>query len=282
MGRPSIFSKDYEKKMKRRKIRNIILIIIAVLTLGGFFARKYISKNITFLSFKSFFSEKQDGELDKGETNKGKEINSDKEDESEKDKEEKKEEQSKEEVEENKEEISDKDLTLDLGSGKEIKVIYTENQGGREYKVIDPLKSKISFDISQNKDFIVIIDEETQNIYTINKEGALEDITLKEYVTSDNRNTFYKDNTLKEKPDYIWHSTPRIVDNNNLAYISKLPWFNKDDYYIWMVDLTSKSHKMVYNISGKNISFGKLEEKGLEINMDGSLKYLKPDGSLVD
>ena len=267
MGRPSIFSKDYEKRMKRRKIRNIILIIILILGIGGFFARGYISKNINFSSFKSFFS-KDKGQVVKEDINKDENP------------EDKKEEVIKEEIKE--EEIKDKELLVSLGSGKEIKVIYEENQGARIYKSIDPMKNKVSFDIASNKDFMLLIDEETQNMYTINKDGTLEDISLKTYVTSDNSSTFHKDTILKDNPDYTWHSSPRFVDNNTIAYISKLPWFNREERYVWLIDLNSKNHRILYNIIGNSISFGKLEEKGLEVNQDGSTKYLKTDGTVVD
>ena len=49
---------------------------------------------------------------------------------------------------------------------------------------------------------------------------------------------FSKEEQLKKHPTYIWSITPKFIDEDNIAYVSELPWINeKAVQYIWKVNL---------------------------------------------
>jgi hypothetical protein len=66
--------------------------------------------------------------------------------------------------------------------------------------------------------------------------GNKEDITNPEYVSSSGT-VISKDNQLSSNPNYIWCSSPKFIDDDNIAYISQLPWLNKSSKYIWIENI---------------------------------------------
>ncbi|NEZ47551.1 tRNA (guanine-N1)-methyltransferase [Clostridium niameyense] len=267
MAKPSIFSKDYERKMKKRKRRKFIG-IIAIVLLG------------IFLMFNSTnLSNKLKAKLNeiKNETKAEEKMQAE-----EKNKQASKEKPKKDAtVKKEEAPIQDKNVEVELESGVKIKIIYTEDdKKNKVIKNVDVNNNKLTYDINSNKSALTICNTNTQNMFVVDVNGNKQDITNKQYVSTTGQN-FAKDAILSSNQGYIWSIDPKFIDNNNIAYISQLPWFNKTTKYIWIYNMENKNHIYVESGSGENIKFDKLTDKGLTVIVDGKTIYLKPDGSIT-
>ncbi|MEW9094985.1 MAG: hypothetical protein AB2417_07860 [Clostridiaceae bacterium] len=264
MGKPSIFSKDYEEKMKKRRIRIIgIFLAILFIVVGAWFYRRVDIKNI----------------LSKDKANTEKNIENNKKtlttDNTEKNKESKGNKENKEEIK--KEEGYD----FKLSSGENVKVIYEIDDKDKKFKYIHPLDSKIIYDISPSGKLMTIYDSKVQRVYYMNIEGKVEDISNSRYTSTNGEFSITREEQLKVNPDYVWCASPKFIDENNIAYVSQLPWFNRNKQYIWIVNLQNNTHRYVQNVEGNDIKLDRLNEEGLGIIVDGEKATLKPSGELI-
>ena len=90
-------------------------------------------------------------------------------------------------------------------------------------------------------------------------------------------------NYLKSHKTYIWSITPKFIDEDNIVYVSELPWINeKAVQYIWKVNLKTNTHVQVKPASGKSITFKKITSKGLETIIDGNAVYITSAGEVIN
>lgn len=273
MGKPSIFSKEYEKKMKRRRIRNFILVVVCVLVVCSIAFKEVLgnSFNSINVSIRNVFT--------KSEVNKdAKKTNEEVKQEGNEAKKEETKETAKETVKEEKKEES---VEVQIGNGAKVLVSYELKNGEKNFSSINPGNSVVSYSISPSNKKVVIFDEKNQNIYLVNENKEYKDISMKKYTTSSGDFTIDKNTQLTTNPSYIWHSLPKFVDEAHVAYMSQLPWLNKEDKYLWILDLNNLSYAVNYNIQGKISGLGNLVDKGLEVKLDnGETKYLQPNGTI--
>ncbi|MBU5592863.1 hypothetical protein KQI89_14005 [Clostridium sp. MSJ-4] len=265
MGKPSIFSKDYERKMKRRKFKILFIGLIVALVVGTILCSGYISNFIQetkkqYLADKQKEEEKEKEVLDK---------NKDSSEESSLIKEEKdiaKEEQLYYEIK----------LTDDTI----VKLVYEGKDENIKYKFAETDGNKIYFDINPSGKKLLIYEEGTQNLFIYDTNGNYVDGTMKNFTSGSAGKTFDKDTELGKNPSYIWCGMPKFYSDTQIAFISQLPWFGKEDKYIWTLDLDAKSYNNT-NIQGRNIIINGMQDKGLEISLDGVLNYMTKDGNIV-
>lgn len=285
MPKPSIFSRDYDKKVRRRKRMKIILIAFLVLCLGGgtillsgnningaknSFA-KVCSKVSNFGKNNIFGSSKKQEENSKDDNN-YKESNENKD---------------KKEVSNKKNDAKDtkKDLTstekseiIKLQDNKEVKIVYNIVNNKRQYMNVTP--KTIEYNISPSKGKVVLMEEKYQNMILIDDKGIKKDITKPQYVSS-KKSVFKKDDILKNNPNYIWNDSPIFIDDDNLVYISQLPWFNKKEKkYVWKYNISTNTHGYVignngFEMGGESIKYGSLKKEGLEVIIDGHSNIIK-------
>lgn len=262
MGKPSIFSNNYAKKMRMRKIKyTIIIIIIITVALFALLFRGYI-KGVG----SKLFNIKQSNTTQKD--NKAADNKSD---------------TPKVDTKPNTPEkvVEEKGYDIELSNGKQIKLVYEEKDNNKTFKYISPIDSGVISDISPSKKAIVILDSANQDILYYDIEGKKLDLTKREYRSSEATSVIYtKVSQLAKNPSYIWHGSPKFLDEGKIAYISQLPWFNSNTKYVWMVDVKSGEHVPIIpmdKISSENLSFGELDEKGLMIKTTDKTFYLKSD-----
>lgn len=271
MGKPSIFSKEYERKMRKRKVRITILVIILVITAIALFSKNYITNTIKELSNKN--SEAKTSNENKTGSDKNNNIKDDKEKSSEQDKEN---DTSQDKNESNQEE---KFYEIKLGNGNIIKAIYEEKDGNKVFKYLAPTEEKVYFNLMPSGKGIIVYEEATQNIFLCDENGNSKEISPTKYTSVSTGKVFTKESTLKNKPTFVWSAYPKFCSDTQIVYVSQLPWFRENEKYLWKYDFKSETHKNL-NIKGKDITIGNLTDKGLEINIDGNLNYLKEDGTL--
>lgn len=267
MGKPSIFSREYERRMRKRRNIIVLIIVLLVITFTIIFFRRNIYNLYSNIGYKY-----------------RKVIN--KENSKDNDKPQSPEEKVKSENGQispgNKEAVGEeKFYEIKLEGGIPVKVSYEDQGKDKKFKYAFCAERKIYFDLSPTSQAMLILDEKTQSTIYIDINGKTTDITQKAYSSSTTQNTYTKDNTLQMIPDYIWSGTPKFLDDNRVFYISQLPYFGKSDKYIWMLDLITLQHRNI-NIQGQDIVFGDRDEKGLQISIDGVKKYINSEGALSE
>lgn len=261
MAKPSIFSRDYEKKMKRRKRRITIGIILILLVVVVAFV-KFQLPNIDFTQVKAKIQAWVDT---------GKSVEQDEEGVDE------------EPIEEEKPQDVEKEpertyIDFNIKEGTVAKAEYVETEGVKKFVALEPIEG-YTFSLSPSQQQMIVMDP-NQNLYLLNVDGSLKDVTKKEYIST-SKQTFPKDKMLAAYEGYIWHSIPSFIDENTIIYISQLPYFGAaaTHKYIWIKDLTNNTDKTLWKTKGMDIQIGEVvPEKGITVTIDGNTKYINTAG----
>ena len=172
-------------------------------------------------------------------------------------------------------------FVVSLSDGQKISIEFTCKGTEKNIKGVIDAKN-ISYDISPSKKSIVIQSKNNQDLLYVDVNKISKDITKKTHESSKGE-MFSKDGILKSHKNYLWSITPKFIDEDNIAYVSELPWINdKGVQYIWKVNLKSNVHMQVKPASGKNITFKNITPKGLETFIDGNMVYVTPTGEAIE
>lgn len=262
MGRkkPSMFSRNYAEEMKKRKRRKYIILVLACAFLAGttlIFSTSLKDKIVNVIKFQNK-DNKEETQIDTNESIK-----------EETKKEENTEQKAKEEV------IQTKDVDIE---GKKVKL--TLDKSGQGIKNLET-DNTLVWDISPNEKKAVVLNNESQSVYLVDATGNVLDITQKEYISTENQ-SYPKEQVLANNPGYIWVSTPKFISDKNIVYISYLPWITSEkNQYLWTYDIQSAERVPHYEIYGKNIIMGKIEEKGLAVKVDNNEVFINSQGNIV-
>ena len=265
MAKPSIFNGDYNRRVKRRK-KNIIIavilciIVIILLVFSSSFKSNFNISKLSLAKVFNFTSTKKSGTDNLKKPDKANTITP------------------KTNTANIKKEES---YAITLSNGKQIKAVYDIKDNVKTFKSILPKESAVNYTISPSGKNIIIFDDKIQSMIYMDSEGNKHDITNAAYVSTSGT-TFEKDKVLSQRPDYIWCSTPKFIDDDNIAYLSQLPWFNKTTKFVWVENLKTKVNSRIDNLSGENIKFEDAQSKGLPVVLDGVTKFLSPSGSVAN
>jgi len=279
--KPSMFSKNYEKQIRKRKRKYVMLILACIVAVTVIIFSSPIKQSLSNVKNTITLNKdsgNKDNKNEKSETitSNDKEDNKDKIDN--KSKEDNKEENLKEEA--TKPKTTQEEKEIKLNDNTTVKVVIENKNNDKKIISISNAENTTS-DISPSGKQAVFEEKKEQRVFLINVNGDLKEITKKEYVSTENE-TFSKESVLQYNPGYLWGGNPKFVDEKNIAYISYLPWINEDrNQYVWMINLQNLEHTGYYNLTGKDIKFGKIEEKGLIINIDGKMNFLNGGGNIV-
>lgn len=266
MRKPSIFSRDYERLMRKRRKRIAIISILGVVIIGILFLKMAMNSiNMETLRSKVQSWIDEDNEEIQDNTNKTNEENK----------------QEETVQEETPKEPEIKTMDLIVREGIILKAEYEESNGVVKFKGIKDAPSNIYYTLNQDKNLILTIDEnQDMKIFNVNTKEA--NITKDKYVAP-NGEVFNKSSVLQTYNGYLWNVEAKFITNTKVAYISNVPYFGYDlNKYIWVVDLNDNSHKTLWNSKGKEIKLGEIKEKGLEVTIDGNVKYINSNGELIN
>lgn len=261
MRKPSIFSRDYEKLMKKRRRRIAIISILGVFFIGFLFVKIGMSSiNIDTLRNKgqSLVDEEkvisEENATDIEEENKQEEIPK---------------------------EPESKTMDLIIRDGVLLKVEYEEVNEEIKFKTVKDAPSNVYYTLNPDKNLLLTIDEnQDMKIFNIDTKEA--NITKDKYVAP-NGEIFSKESVLETYNGYLWSVEAKFISNTKVAYISNMPYFGYNlDKYIWVIDLNDISHKTLWSSKGKEIKLGDIKEKGLEVTIDGNVKYVNASGELIN
>ncbi|MHC1720586.1 MAG: hypothetical protein AB9844_08005 [Clostridiaceae bacterium] len=247
MVKPSIFSSDYEKRMRRRRISFALFFVIIAFIIAGIYliGKGHISD---FLTKKA----NQEVVVDKNKDKK-----------------------------EQEQKTVEGSYNLTLIGGSSIKTLYKTEGSAKKFTGISPEGNNISCSINSPGNKIVVYDGSTQSMTLVDTDGNIQDITKTVY-QSTSGSQIVKDNVLSTHSGYIWCASPVFISESKVAYISQLPWLNKTSKFVWIVDVVAKEHSRVRALEGESVVFGKPDSRGLEVNIDGRIIYLAADGSIIE
>ncbi len=263
MGRPSIFSKEYEKKMKKRKKMIFIGVIIITFCSGVFlFIGMENTKNIKNSVTKIF--QREDKELAKTAIEPEKEVVK----------------TAEEGEQKKKEEPENKYFEVKMSQGEAVKVFYEESSGVKKISTVSG-KDYSNFDINPSQSQIIFVDGNTQDLKLIDVNGTEKLLTKPFYITKSGQK-YTKEAILSQFTNMIWSAQAKFIDDTHIAYISNLPYFRSGvlDQYVWIVDITTAEHKPLMDVKGKEIKFYQTKGGVLEIEVDGVKKLLNVNGHL--
>jgi hypothetical protein len=263
LGKPSIFSREYEKKMKRRK-RNAIIFSLTIVVVMSSLIIKVVCNPIDYTNIK----ENIQAWIDSDNTNSSKqtEIVS---------------EQTEASNEENPvKEESEQSIDIPLASGNIAKAIYVEdNQGGKMFKTLNATDTGISFSISPSNKQMIVTD--TNSVITLyNVDGTSKIVSKDEYVSSSG-GVFKKEAAIKAHPNYLWNSNPKFISDDKIIFVSNRPYFGSAalKQYLWMTDINDNQDKVFWDLAGTNIEIGEKEEKGIKVTIDGKIYFIDINGN---
>lgn len=269
MAKPSIFSKQYDKEIRRRKhIKKIVIFL--VFCLGIYLVVKiYLGVNFNGVSFKNVAAKLQQEQKKKeADSEKSSRIVN-------------KTTKGSSSAKSKKSASKDKVVTAKLVDGKQVIVTYNVSGNTKKIKSVNLNGVDGEYNISPSSQNLIIYEKAGQNMYCVDSNGNVSDITYKTY-TSTSGTAFTKDNIIQSNQNYIWCASPKFVDDNTIVFISQLPWFdNRTDKYVWRATLNDKAYANT-NIHGNDVKINNMTDKGIEIVTDGTTQYMKADGTTTN
>lgn len=268
MAKPSIFSKDYDKKMKRRRNIKITLIFLSILILVTLLCLYVFNDDLNnFVTGTAKGKTKTETEI-KDDTKESNKSNSSKEDTTKK-------EDTK--TKENTTVISEKTEAVKLNEIDTATIHYTIKDDTKTItKVVNQDNEILEFDVSPEKKGKLIYDPRKQNIFYIDSNNMSYNITKQEYVSTTG-NIYKKDDILNVKPGYVWNASPKFLNETTIVYVSQLPWFERNMKYLWIYNINTKTHFMRDDIVSENLLVGNKVDGGIQIDKNGQIVILQED-----
>ena len=247
----SIFSSKYQKKQKRKKIiKRVFLVIIFLIVLFFVFKNPILDKvNKVKSDINKENQNKQEVIVPETSTEEDLEITP--------------------ETEVEEEEILYN--TFKTSFDEEIKVIYKEENGEKFYDEILE-GSSIEWDISPLKKAVVILEKDTQDLFYMDIDGNIKDITYKIYRSSKGYKES-KESILNRLENFNWSRNPKFLNEETVVYLSSLPWFDQRQF-LYVVELEPLNHYNFQNVKGIDINLLELTDDGLKYEADGKKYFL--------
>ena len=259
VAKPSMFSKDYDKKMKRRKRRKGFFIVLLIILLVSI--PIVVVTNKEFINMEKYISKN----VNKENSNDEKII------------EEKKDidEEKKEEVVNNIENIehvakfTTEEEIIKISEKENLSIFVEYKDDNKRIKDIKG-NENIEYDIDEEGKNAILYNKLNQDITLVDRDLNLKNITRQEYVSTF-KEVFSRENVVKNNKGYIWQKNPRFIDENNIAYLSELPWINEgNNLYVWIYNIKDNTHIRISDsrIVGKNIEVKESNKKGIKVKID--------------
>ncbi|WP_461204729.1 hypothetical protein [Clostridium sp. DL1XJH146] len=285
MAKPSMFSKDYDKKMrkikKRRRFSIVTILIIALFSVLLF--KGNIGNTISSVFTSNVVNNDKEADSNEGVVVENKDVAQQDTSQKESDQSEMNQPDANQPENTNEENVPE-ELAQPEITNIEKKIITLSNNGevivsiktDNEVKTIEAIEGvDLQYSINAGKQKAVLLDKDTSRLLLIDTFGTVTDITNPQYVSS-SKKVYTKEDRLKTDPEYIWVTQPVFLNDNTVVYLSNLPWFNKNGrLYLWQYTIDSGKHISKDTYNGMTITYGQITENGLELNIDGEVKYLK-------
>lgn len=268
MAKPSMFSKNYDQQMKRRKL-NVVLLVLILISMAFYGGRYYLKKNnIKLFDYKKFQVKnkvkEKDNVVKKEEKKVPPKVND------------------KNNNVTNAQNTQAQFYVYKRKDSKEVNINYTVNGTIKEITGITDVSNEVTYDISQDKQRIVFDDNSAGTIVMADANGTFSTISREEYVSKSSGDVYKKDNVIARNPWFIWATKPHFTTEGNVVYLSHLPYIKKNgNLYLWVVKPDGTGHKKVTKLNSDitKIIYGNFNENGnLEITSGDKTYFISKDG----
>lgn len=272
MGKPSIFSNDYEQRMRKRKKMTIINLILFILILisAVYFGSNYYMENSNinlgsiFKSFKKDIDKKQNQseQSDKTKT-KGDTSNS-----------------QNNEPEQTVEKTNSY-FEYKASDGKTYRLEYTEASGKKQYTGVKSDTGDVEFDLSSDGRKVLFCTL-SGDVVIGDDQGTIKKINSDSYRSKSAGITIEKKTTMQYYPEYVWAAKPHFTSDNRVVYVSYLPYLKgANTFYMWILSIDGASQKMAGKLTndiGKISYDGFSSDGALRIKVNDNILYLPAGG----
>lgn len=258
MAKPSIFSGEYQRIMKRRRrffriaaVLAALCIIFLVYHKPNLPNLKSIVENIKLPDVTNTENNKKNDEKKQNNAIEDK--------------------KSSDEEKENKEQGNGSkdsgEFKYSFSNGEDIYITYKKDGNDIKLTGIRPEREDISYDIREDGKSIVFDNPKISDIWVFNIDGTSRKISPDAYKQSgENGGVFTKKWVMEQyRNNYVWAAKPKYLKDGRIVYQSNLPWFReKNNYYIWVVNEDGGNNRLVtgtdsdhpaeyYSVSDNNI-----------------------------
>ncbi len=161
-------------------------------------------------------------------------------------------------------------MTYGIEEEKELSFEMEKSDGNLIFKTPNAVEG-YEVDLSPSKTQLVILDEDTQELYLAKNSGEIANITYRVYKSSKGY-TESKESILNRTPGFIWAEQPRFLDEDTVVYMSQLPWFD-ERRFLYIVEINPLSHRNFQSVFGTDLVLKGLDEKGLVYEKAGKSFY---------
>ena len=269
MKKASIFSREYERKIRRKRFAILFIILFFFLVLVYYIVNFSEFNNYVKNVYYSMITKENDENVDlNNKLNESVDLIG---------------ETKEQEHQENNNNESIDEVSLDylkheisLNNGEKINIFYEEGNQIEYIASQDELPKNYRFDISPSRSRILIEELNTQDTYMLDENLNLFKLDPEFFYSNSARTRFYKNDVVSSYENYSWYKNARFLNDNTIVYISNLPWFGKNEQYIWRTDIQDVNHitHFMTSVGGENIDFGELTEEGIKVNINNEMKLL--------
>jgi hypothetical protein len=169
-------------------------------------------------------------------------------------------------------------VTVTLPGGEMFSDEIIEENGEKLFEELDGTIS-LEADLSPSRKMLVVLEESTQDLYLVDTEGAVTDITYRTYKNTRGY-TASKESILEQIPGFDWASQPKFLDEDTVVYMSQLPWFD-ERRFLYIVELNPLSHRNFQRVGGTDVELLERTENGLKFRIKEVEEILTPDYKVV-
>lgn len=167
-----------------------------------------------------------------------------------------------------------------LSDGKVLKIQYDVKDGVNVIKGMTSDEEKY-YNISPNGDAIVFVDDAAHDVIMVDSLGKATKISQDSYKSKSAKITITKSAMIKKDPAYVWAAKPCFTSDGRIAMLTDLPYIKNDNaLYVWVKPRTGGYMRMIGKLPTKDVNAvnygGLLEDGSLKITVGTQNYYLKP------
>lgn len=261
MPRPSMFSRNYEKLMRRRRI-NITLVILIIIS-AVFFGIKYYLNNNDIDFFDNIFKKTEAGQKEPTpEPTPGPTAEPT--------------------VTPTEPPVQTNTYDYTSSNGDVYTVSYEITDQGIAFTGIDSIYDDLGYDISQDKQYIVFEDRAVEDIMLMSSDGKTVKINPSSYYSKTSSVLIKKEDMLARVQNYIWSAKPHFTSDNKVVFLTDIPYLYDDGkLYMWTASISGQLGSLVGEFETQDktaIKYeGYREDGSLIISFNNKTYYLKPN-----
>lgn len=261
MPRPSMFSRNYEKLMRRRRI-NITLIILIIIS-ALFFGIRYYVQNSNTAFFDDIFKKTEVGQKDTAPKTTPEPT-------------------AEPTVTPTEQPVQVNTYEYTSSNGDVYKVSYETTGEGIAFTGIDSSYSDLGYDISQDKQYIVFEDRAQGDIMLMSADGKTTKINPSTYKSKSSGVVIRKEDMLAKIQNYVWSAKPHFTSDNKIVFLTDIPYtYDDGKLYMWTLSISGQLGSIIGEFETDDkaaVTYeGYREDGSLIISFNNKTYYYKPN-----